>query len=131
MRRGCASPHFSPNLGLRLAIGPFNEIVLPFDEILEAVESGQVDAGLIIHEGQLLYERLGLHALFEPALTWAREEELPLPLGAVAVRRDLPQELQDRLADCFAHVLGDLDTGQFLELRPVPQTLLGQLHQFG
>jgi 1,4-dihydroxy-6-naphthoate synthase len=80
----------------------FDEVVVPFDEILDAVQRGDVDAGLIIHEGQLVYERLGLHALFEPALMWAEREQLPLPLGAVAVRRDLEPELQARLADLFA-----------------------------
>lgn len=79
----------------------YEETVVPFDRILDAVQDGSVDAGLIIHEGQLLYERLGLHALFEPAVMWAERERLPLPLGAVALRRDLEPELQARLADCF------------------------------
>jgi len=103
LRVAIPGEHTTAAMLLRIYAGTsFDEVIVPFDRIIAAVQSGDVDAGLIIHEGQLLYERLGLHALFEPALSWASEEELPLPLGAVAVRRDLPQELQDRLADCFA-----------------------------
>ena len=103
LRVAIPGEHTTAAMLLRIYAGKsFEEVIIPFDEIIDSVQRGEVDAGLIIHEGQLLYERLGLHALFEPALTWARKEALPLPLGAVAVRRDLPQELQDRLADCFA-----------------------------
>lgn len=75
---------------------------MPFDRILDAVEAGEVEAGLIIHEGQLVFEQLGFHAVFEPAAAWKRTTDLPLPLGAVAVRRDLPEELQRTLAASFA-----------------------------
>lgn len=87
---------------LRIYAGDsYEETVIPFDRIIDAVQEGTVDAGLIIHEGQLLYERLGLHSLFEPAVVWAESERLPLPLGAVAIRRDLDPELQARLSSCF------------------------------
>lgn len=81
--------------------GECDTVPYPFDEIIGAVESGEVDAGLVIHEGQLIYERLGLRCVFEPAAEWTRREQLPVPLGVVAVRRDLPFERQLLLADGF------------------------------
>ena len=63
--------------------------VLPFDEVLEAVVEGRFDAGLIIHEGQITYERDGL-ALVRDLGVWFQETRgLPLPLGGNAIRRDL------------------------------------------
>ncbi len=89
---------------LRIYAGTtYEEVEMRFDAILDAVVAGEVDAGLIIHEGQLVYERMGLHALFEPALEWAKREQLPLPLGVVAIRRDLAAAVQEAVADAFAH----------------------------
>ena len=79
----------------------FEPVPMPFDEILEAVVEGAVDAGLIIHEGQLTYREHGLHALFEPARRWHEELGLPVPLGVVAVRRALGDDA-DSLADAFS-----------------------------
>ncbi len=87
---------------LRIYAGDSCEtVVYPFDAIIGAVEADEVDAGLVIHEGQLVYDRLGLHCLFEPAAEWSRCEQLPVPLGVVAVRRNLPFEQQRTLADGF------------------------------
>jgi 1,4-dihydroxy-6-naphthoate synthase len=81
-------------LGLRLAMGPFRFTVLPFDQILDAVASGKVDAGLIIHEGQLTYRNLGLREVMNLGTWWEeRTGGLPLPLGGNAVRRALGPEL--------------------------------------
>jgi len=63
--------------------------VLPFDQILEAVEAGQVDAGLIIHEGQLTYQNHELKKVIDLGEWWMKETGLPLPLGGNAIRRDL------------------------------------------
>ncbi len=63
-----------------------------FDLILEAVQQGEVDAGLIIHEGQLTYEREGLHKIVDLGEWWYQETGLPLPLGANVIRRDLGEE---------------------------------------
>jgi 1,4-dihydroxy-6-naphthoate synthase len=81
-------------LALRLCLGQFEFVVVPFDEILDAVESGQrngqpVDAGLIIHEGQLTYGERGLSLVVDLGNWWKGETGLPLPLGANAVRKDL------------------------------------------
>lgn len=87
---------------LRIFAGDsFREVVYPFDQILDAIAAGHVDAGLIIHEGQLVYEQLGLRSIFEPAAEWTRREKLPVPLGVVAVRRQLAAEVQRELADLF------------------------------
>ena len=89
---------------LRIYAGTtYQEVEMQFDAILDAVVTGEVNAGLIIHEGQLVYERMGLHALFEPAIEWAEREQLPLPLGVVAIRRDLAAPVQEAVADAFAH----------------------------
>ncbi len=64
----------------------------PFDKILDAVHDGEVDAGLIIHEGQLTYAREGLHKVIDLGEWWYEETGLPLPLGANVIRRDLGTE---------------------------------------
>jgi 1,4-dihydroxy-6-naphthoate synthase len=87
-------------LGLRLAIGPFRFTVLPFDRILDAVAKGQVDGGLIIHEGQLTYQQLGLQEVFNLGTWWEeRTNGLPLPLGGNAIRRALGEETILRVSD--------------------------------
>ncbi len=81
----------SAYLALRLCLGrAFPFVILPFDEILDAVVAGRADAGLIIHEGQLTYDALGLAKVVDLGVWWgARTGGLPLPLGGNAVRRDL------------------------------------------
>ena len=63
---------------------------VPFDQILESVKAQQCDAGLIIHEGQLTFEREGLKLITDLGVWWKEKTDLPLPLGANAIRRDLP-----------------------------------------
>ena len=65
-------------------------IKVPFDQITEAVRVGQYDAGLIIHEGQLTYEQEGMSLIVDLGVWWTEQTGLPLPLGANAIRRDLP-----------------------------------------
>jgi 1,4-dihydroxy-6-naphthoate synthase len=86
-------------LAMQLYLGrSFEHVVLPFDEILAAVASGTVDAGLIIHEQQLTYDRAGLHLVVDLGAWWAEHSGgLPLPLGANVVRKDLGPELARRL----------------------------------
>lgn len=64
----------------------------PFDKILDAVQQDEVDAGLIIHEGQLTYAREGLHKVIDLGEWWYEETGLPLPLGANIIRRNLGTE---------------------------------------
>ncbi|MGE3166550.1 MAG: MqnA/MqnD/SBP family protein [Planctomycetota bacterium] len=80
----------SAALALRLWYPKVRTRVVPFDAILEAVQRGDVDAGVIIHEGQLTYRDEGLHAVVDLGVWWASEADgLPLPLGGNAIRRDL------------------------------------------
>jgi 1,4-dihydroxy-6-naphthoate synthase len=76
-------------LALRLYQPEFEEVVVPFDQIEAAVAAGQVDLGLLIHEGQLTFGDLGLHLWADLGAWWADETGLPLPLGGNVVRRDL------------------------------------------
>jgi 1,4-dihydroxy-6-naphthoate synthase len=84
----------SAYLELRLAVPDFEAVVVPFDRIEDAVEAGEVDAGLLIHEGQLTHAGRGLHAVLELWTWWRELTGLPLPLGANAIRRDLPDDVQ-------------------------------------
>jgi len=84
-------------LVLRLCIGEFEYQVLPFNTILSAVTSGRCDAGLIIHEGQLVYDRKGLEKVVDLGSWWKEETGLPLPLGANVIRRSLAPELIERI----------------------------------
>jgi 5,8-dihydroxy-2-naphthoate synthase len=77
-------------LALQLFLGEFDFIVVPFDKIFEAVESGRADAGLIIHEGQLTYARSGFEKIVDLGEWWKRKTGLPLPLGGNVVRKDIP-----------------------------------------
>ncbi len=85
-------------LSLKLFEPDIETIVVPFDQILDAVREGRADAGLIIHEGQLTFDRLGLHRILDLGRWWQQQEGLPLPLGAVVIRRDLAQELKREMA---------------------------------
>ena len=85
-------------LALRLCLGrDFREVVVPFDRILDAVVAGNyegrpIDAGLIIHEGQLTYSEQKLELIVDTGQWWHGETGLPLPLGANGIRKDLGAE---------------------------------------
>jgi len=85
-------------LGLQLALGPFDYEVTMFDRIPQAVQNGNVDAGLIIHEGQLTYGQLGLHCLLDLGRWWFQKTNLPLPLGCNIIRRDLGDETMQQIS---------------------------------
>ena len=70
-----------------------NVVEMPFDQIIEAVQKGSVDAGLLIHEGQLTYGAQGLHKILDLGVWWQEKTGLPLPLGGNAIRKDLGPEL--------------------------------------
>ena len=77
-------------LSLSLLLGKgFSYEVIPFDQILDAVANGRVDAGLIIHEGQLTFQNQGLHLVVDLGVWWNDKTGLPLPLGGNVVRKDL------------------------------------------
>ena len=69
-----------------------NHVVVPFDQIIDQVARGEVDAGLIIHEGQLTYGQAGLHCVVDLGQWWTATRKRPLPLGGNAIRRDLEED---------------------------------------
>jgi len=84
-------------LALKLFAPQAETRVVPFDRILDEVQAGRADLGLIIHEGQLTFAERGLHKVLDLGAWWKEETGLPLPLGGNAVRRDLGGEAMARL----------------------------------
>ncbi len=76
----------------------FDAVPVPFDRIPDAVLAGEVDAGLVIHEGQITYAEQGLQKLGDLGAVWLDDTGLPLPLGLDVVRRDLGRELAGEIA---------------------------------
>ncbi len=66
--------------------------ITPYQAIFDAIDDGVVDAGIVIHEGRLTYDRRGLHCVVDLGQWWMNETGLPLPLGANVIRRDLGEE---------------------------------------
>ncbi len=86
-------------LTLRLYLEPFQHVVVPFDRIFDAVQKGEADAGLIIHEGQLTYENAGLERVIDLGDWWKRKTTLPLPLGGNVIRKDIPPAVRRELSE--------------------------------
>ena len=85
-------------LVLRLFAPGIETAVVPFDQIIPQVLAGKYEAGLIIHEGQLTYEKSGLHRIVDLGRWWHQVTGLPLPLGGNAIRRDLGPELMSEVS---------------------------------
>lgn len=83
----------SSYLALKLYEPNVEIVTMPFDKILGAVQAKEVEAGLLIHEGQLLFTEIGLHRVIDLGVWWQETTKLPLPLGANAIRRSLGREL--------------------------------------
>jgi 1,4-dihydroxy-6-naphthoate synthase len=88
----------SAYLTLKLFEPNFEAVVMPFDKILDAVKNEVVEAGLLIHEGQLLFPQLGLHRVIDLGIWWHEQTHLPLPLGGNAVRRALGKDVAVQIA---------------------------------
>lgn len=89
----------SAYMALKLWEPSIKTVSMPFDRILEAVRDGDVDLGLIIHEGQLTYADAGLVLLEDLGRWWKEDTGLPLPLGGNVIRRDLGPDLIPRVSD--------------------------------
>jgi 1,4-dihydroxy-6-naphthoate synthase len=90
-------------LALQLWLGrsaqEFNYVVVPFDRIFKAVRSGEADAGLIIHEGQLTYQKEGLVVCEDLGVWWGKENDgLPLPLGGNVIHKKFPPDMRKTIA---------------------------------
>lgn len=88
----------SAYLALRLYEPEFEPVVVPFDQIEEAVLQQKVDLGLLIHEGQLTYKDVGLHLVVDLGEWWFQETGLPLPLGGNVVRKDFGKAMMEKIA---------------------------------
>jgi 1,4-dihydroxy-6-naphthoate synthase len=91
-------PLTSAYLALRLYEPEFEPVFTPFDQIDDAVLRGDVDAGLLIHEGQLTYAAQGLHLVADMGEWWFGETGLPLPLGGNVIRKDLGKALKQKVS---------------------------------
>ena len=88
----------SAYLALKLFQPDFVPVVVPFDQIEQAILRGEVDAGLLIHEGQLTYKDDGLHLIADMGAWWLEKTGLPLPLGGNVIRKDMPRDLQKKVS---------------------------------
>lgn len=88
-------------LTLKLFAPEIETATLPFDQIIPAVQSGEYDAGLIIHEGQLTYGRDGLRKILDLGIWWQEQTGLPLPLGGNVIRRSLGPDVQKTVSDAL------------------------------
>lgn len=89
-------------LALRIFNADFKYEVVPFDKIIDAVKSGQCDAGLLIHEGQLFYESIGLYKVLDLGEWWHERTGLPLPMGGNVIRRELGPEIIRQVSHCLS-----------------------------
>jgi 1,4-dihydroxy-6-naphthoate synthase len=81
-------------LSLKIFEPDFEPVIVPFDKILETVQNGGADAGLIIHEAQLTYNKTGFHRVLDMGRWWKDKFELPLPLGCNVLLRSLPEDVK-------------------------------------
>jgi 1,4-dihydroxy-6-naphthoate synthase len=88
-------------LALRLFNQDFKYKVVPFDKIIDHVKGGDCDAGLLIHEGQLFYHKLGLSKVLDLGEWWHERTGLPLPMGGNVIRRDLGPDLMKKVSKCL------------------------------
>ncbi len=85
-------------LALKLFEPRCEPVPMSFDKIMDAVRNGMVEAGLLIHEGQLLFSQAGLHRVLDLGVWWREQTGMPLPLGGNAVRRALGPEIGRKIA---------------------------------
>jgi len=112
LRIGIPGRLTSAYLTLQMFDADFEAVIMPFDEIQQAVLDGRVDAGLLIHEGQLTYAADGLQKVVDLGEWWFdRTDGLPLPLGGNIIRRDLGPALMAQVStmlhDSIAHALNN------------------------
>ncbi|MBI1803374.1 MAG: ABC transporter substrate-binding protein [Ignavibacteriae bacterium] len=96
---GTPGPLTTATLLFKIFTDGIMNVDLPFDKIMQAVDDGKVDAGLLIHEGQITYQSLGYNKVLDFGELWEeRTNGLPLPLGLDVVRKDLGEELARKLS---------------------------------
>ena len=93
-------------LVLRLILGDFDYVTVPSDHIADQVADGIVDAGVVIHEGQLSYPELGLHKIVDMGVWWRQETALPLPLVGNGIKRSLGKKAITDLSEILHESIG-------------------------
>jgi 1,4-dihydroxy-6-naphthoate synthase len=88
----------SANLAARLALGDFRSKEVRFDKIMDTVLSGEADAGVLIHEGQITHAERGLVPIIDLGKWWKRTTGLPIPLGGNVIKRSLPPETKRKVS---------------------------------
>jgi 1,4-dihydroxy-6-naphthoate synthase len=88
----------SAYLSMRLWMQGLKVELLPFDEIMPAVAEGKFEAGLLIHESQLMYQQLGLHLIVDLGAWWKARYDLPLPMGGNAIRKNMAPDVKQTFA---------------------------------
>ncbi|MGA9121376.1 MAG: MqnA/MqnD/SBP family protein [Bacteroidota bacterium] len=97
---GTPGPLTTATLLFKIFTSGMKNVDMAFDKIMQAVDDGTVDAGLLIHEGQITYQSLGYHKVLDFGELWEKETGgLPLPLGLDLVRKDLGRDLAVRLSE--------------------------------
>jgi 1,4-dihydroxy-6-naphthoate synthase len=90
----------SAHLALKMACGNVETVIVPFDEIMPRIQSGEFNSGVIIHEGQLTWKSHGMNLLLDLGVWWnERNNGLPLPLGGNVVRKNLGKELCEDITE--------------------------------
>lgn len=96
---GTPGPLTTATLLFKIFTNGIRNIYMPFDQIMTAIDNGKIDAGLIIHEGQITYQLLGYNKILDFGELWEKETNgLPLPLGLDVVRKDLGEDLARKLS---------------------------------
>lgn len=97
---GTPGPLTTATLLFKIFTDEITNIDMPFDRIMAGIDDGRIDAGLLIHEGQITYQSLGYSKILDFGELWEKETPgLPLPLGLDVVRKDLGEELAGRLSN--------------------------------
>ncbi|MCX8012276.1 MAG: ABC transporter substrate-binding protein, partial [Desulfobacterota bacterium] len=91
----CLLKMFSPQTKTRVIP------IVPFERVLKAIDDGEVDAGLLIHEGLLLYPKYGLHLVADLGKWWFKKTSLPLPLGGTVIKKALGKEPAAFISSCL------------------------------
>lgn len=98
-RIGIPGAHTTAYLLLRFYMtAPFQPVMLPFDSVINAIRDDQVDAGVIIHEGQLTWKDTGLQKIFDLGEAWMTDTQLPIPLGLDVIHRRFDESMQQEIA---------------------------------
>jgi 1,4-dihydroxy-6-naphthoate synthase len=97
-RVGLPGEHTTANLLFRVFFPEeYEEVFLPFYQIIPNLLEGKIDLGVLIHEGRFVYERYGLKLVYDLGSFWEKKHKLPLPLGGIFVKKDLPSKFKQEI----------------------------------